>query len=419
MVRTHQVSKFYPASTQRVGFFPRVIPRQNPLPKTTAGAMAVHRRKIFPSRLQSKPQHRRLENMASIYKRKNENGTTVWRAVIRIKGYPSISNHFERKQEADDWAKETERRITLGQFNFTAHNKHHTYTDLLHRMEGDGAFDLQRSFENCRSQFDYWKQRLGVYALIHITPELIAQERKLLIESPLIDDAKRSPSTINRYIAVLSSTLGYAVKKLRWITENPCKTLSRLKESAGRDRILNDDEITRLLDACKQSKSSLLYPIVLFALTTGARRGEILKLEWRHIDLKKGIAFLTETKNGRPRSVALSDPVIAELKALYSLRNPAKPLVFASKTAFGQIDIKKGWMQAVQRAGLTDYHFHDLRHQFATFAAGQGASNVELATAMEHRTLSMLLRYSNLDAKNSKKFSDHISERILKGKNHD
>jgi integrase len=385
-----------------------VIHQLNPLTKTLAGAMAVQRRKIFPSP-PIESQHRRLENMASIYKRKNENGTTVWRAVIRIKGYPSISNHFERKQEADDWAKETERRIKLGQFNFAAHNKHHTYTDLLHRMEGDGAFDLQRSFKNCRSQFAYWKQRLGAYALIHITPELIAQERKTLTEST------RGPATINRYIAVLSSTFSYAAKKLRWIAENPCRNILKLKEGSGRDRILNDEEIARLLDACKQSKSKLLYPIVLFALTTGARRGEILKLEWRHVDLDKGIAFLTETKNGRPRSVALSDPVIAELKALHNIRHPSKPLVFASKTVFGQIDIKKTWMQAVQRAGLIDYHFHDLRHQFATFAAGQGASNVELATAMGHRTLSQLLRYSNLDAKNSKKFSDHISERILKG----
>lgn len=346
--------------------------------------------------------------MASIYKRKNENGTTVWRAVIRIKGYPSISNHFERKQEADDWAKETERRIKLGQFNFAAHNKHHTYADLLHRMEGDGAFDLQRSFKHCKSQFDYWKERLGVYALIHITPELITQERKTLI------DSVRGPATINRYIAVLSSTFSYAAKKLRWIAENPCRNILKFKESAGRDRILNDEEITRLLDACKQSKSKLLYLIVLFALTTGARRGEILKLEWRHVDLERGLAFLTETKNGRPRSVALSDPVIAELKTLYSIRNPAKPLVFASKTAFGQIDIKKAWMQAVQRASIKDYHFHDLRHQFATFAAAQGASNVELATAMGHRTLSMLLRYSNLDAKNSKKYTDHIAGRFVK-----
>ncbi|HEV7737312.1 MAG TPA: hypothetical protein VGO47_08100, partial [Chlamydiales bacterium] len=145
--------------------------------------------------------------MASIYKRKSKDGKSfVWRAVIRIKGYPATCETFERKQEAEDWAKDTERRIKLGQFNFSAHNKQHTYADLLHRMEGDGAFELQRSFKNCRSQFDYWKQRLGAYVLIHITPELITQERKTLV------DSARSPATINRYIAVLASTLSYAVK---------------------------------------------------------------------------------------------------------------------------------------------------------------------------------------------------------------
>ena len=108
--------------------------------------------------------------MASVYKRK-EGG---WRAVIRRKGYPTVCETFDRKQEADDWAKETERDIKLGQFNFAAHNKHYTYADLLQRMEGDGVFDQQRSFKNCRSQFDYWKERLGEYALVHITTELIA-----------------------------------------------------------------------------------------------------------------------------------------------------------------------------------------------------------------------------------------------------
>lgn len=137
---------------------------------------------------------------------------------------------------------------------------------------------------------------------------------------------------------------------------------------------------------------------------------------WRAvIRLDKGIAFLTETKNGRPRSVALSDALLAELKALPR----TKSLVFASKTALGSLDIKKAWAQALLRANITDYRFHDLRHQFATFTAAQGASNVELATAMGHRTLSQLLRYSNLDAKHSKKFSDHISERILKGSTHE
>ena len=163
--------------------------------------------------------------MVSIYKRKNENGTTVWRAVIRIKGYPTISKSFARKQEADDWEEEQRRHIRNGQFNFTAHNKHHTYVDLLHRMETDGAFTLQRSFKHCKSQYDYWRERLGVYGLTHITPEIIAQERKLLL------DSSRSPATINRYTAVLASTLTYAVKKLPGSQKIPAAPFPSLRRT--------------------------------------------------------------------------------------------------------------------------------------------------------------------------------------------
>ncbi len=354
--------------------------------------------------------------MASIYKRKSKDGkSVVWRAVVRIKGYPTVCDTFERKQMAEDWAQDTERRIKLGGYNFETSNTTYTYAHLLDRMITDGALQHHRSLKNTQAQYDYWKKRLGTYALVHITQELVSKERQLLANTPTHKGSNPSASTVNRYMATLASTLSYAVKQLRWLPENPCTNLLKLKEAPGRDRILNDVEITHLLDACGQSKSPYLYTIVLFALTTGARRGEILSLEWRHVDFDNRIAHLKETKNDRPRSVALAEPLIIELKALWAVRHPQKSLVFASKTAFGRVDIKKAWMEALKRAGILDYHFHDLRHQFCTFAAGQGASNVELATAMGHRTLSMLLRYSNLDAKNSKKFSDHISEKILKG----
>jgi len=158
---------------------------------------------------------------------------------------------------------------------------------------------------------------------------------------------------------------------------------------------------------------SYLYCIVLIALTTGARQGEILNLEWNHIDFENKLAYLKETKNGRPRSISLSDPVIAELRRLHQSRNPLKSLVFASKTAFGRVDIKKAWRTALKKA-KTFCCAHDMRHTFATFAASHGASNLELATAMGHRTLQMLQRYTHLDAEVTKKYSNHISERILK-----
>ena len=353
--------------------------------------------------------------MASIYKRKNENGSSVWRAVIRIKGHPSLSNHFERKQEAEDWAQETERKIRQGQFNIDSFKKQHTYKDLIERLKRDGFFEHQKALKKISSQFEYWEERLGSYALVHITSDFISKERQLLVNTSALSGKKRATSTVNRYMAVLSSALGYAVKQLRWILENPCSRILKLKESSGRDRILTEEEIERLLVACKESRQEYLYCIVLIALTTGARKGEILGLEWSCLDFENGIAALKKTKNGKPRSVSLTEPVLQELQKLFVLRDKKKALVFASKTVFGQMDIKKSWMVALKRARIEDYHFHDLRHQFCTFAAGMGASNIELQTAMGHSTLQMLLRYTSLDAQNSKKFSDHISKKILKG----
>lgn len=353
--------------------------------------------------------------MASIFKRKNDNGTTVWRAVVRIKGYPTVCNHFERKQEADDWASNVERQIKAGQFKFDQHKQQHTFTELVDRYISDGTLEHHRSAEDTLCHLNYWKERLGAYALVHLTPDLIGKERQLFLDTPSAKGKKRSSATANRYISSLSSSLSYATRQLRWVNENPCISLKKLKENPGRDRILTEVEIVSLLEACRQSRSPYLFCIVLISLTTGARQGEILSLEWKHIDFENKLAFLTETKNGRPRSISLADPVIKELQKLHSSRNPLKTLVFASKTAFGRIDIKKAWQQALKRAGISHCRAHDMRHTFCTLAASQGASNLELATAMGHRTLEMLQRYTHLDAQVTKKFSKHIADQILPG----
>jgi len=353
--------------------------------------------------------------MASIYKRKNENGTVVWRAVIRIKGFPSISNHFDRKQEAEDWAGDVERQIKAGQFKFHQHNKLHTFPELIDRFTRDGALEHHKSANDTLRHLSYWKERLNGYALVHITPELLGKERQHLTTIPTPHGKKRTPSTINRYIASLSSILTYAARHLRWIEENPALRLIKLKENAGRDRVLSEEEISRLLSACRESKSPYLYCIVLLALTTGARQGELLNLQWNHIDFTNKIAFIKETKNGRPRSIALSDSVLSELQKLYQTRDPLKSLVFASKTAFGRIDIKKAWQQALKRAGITNCRAHDMRHTFCTLAAGFGASNLQLQTATGHRTLNMLLHYTHMDVEVTKQFSNQISDQILKG----
>ena len=353
--------------------------------------------------------------MASVYKRKNEDGTTPWRAVVRIKGHPTVCNHFERKQEADDWAADIERQIRLGQYQFDRQSVNNTFSDLVDRFLRDGALEHHRSAKDTVRHIGYWKTRLGAFALVHITAELVGKERQLLMNTPTVKEGKRAPATVNRYLSTLSALFSYATSQLRWINDNPCANLMKLKESPGRDRVLSDDEIARLLFSSQQSRSPYLYCIVLISLTTGARQGEILNLEWRDIDFTNKLACLKETKNGRPRSISLSDPVIEELQKLHASRNQVKPLVFASQTAFGRIDIKKAWKEALKRAQINNCRAHDMRHTFATLAASHGASNLELATAMGHRTLEMLQRYTHLDVQVTKKISAQISKRIIKG----
>ena len=107
--------------------------------------------------------------------------------------------------------------------------------------------------------------------------------------------------------------------------------------------MLTQEEVHRLFKACRESRNDYLYCIVLLAFTTGMRQGEILNLSWNDVDLENRLAHLRETKNGTARSAPLVDEVIDELNRLLKIRNPAKSLIFASKTAFGKlISIKSG-----------------------------------------------------------------------------
>jgi len=111
----------------------------------------------------------------SIYKRKLQNGYS-WRAVVRIKGYPTVCATFDRKQEAVDWEEATKRRIKQGQFKFDQHKLQSTFIELVDRFLSDGALEHHKSASDTLRHLNYWKGRIGTYALVHITPDLIAKK---------------------------------------------------------------------------------------------------------------------------------------------------------------------------------------------------------------------------------------------------
>jgi integrase len=189
--------------------------------------------------------------------------------------------------------------------------------------------------------------------------------------------------------------------------------VKKLREAEGRNRTLSPDECSRLLKACAKSSNKLLLPFVILALTTGARSGELLSLQWNAVDLENGLIHLKSTKNGRPRVLAIVGDVLEMLKDLFAKKHPEKSLVFASKTRFGQLTLRKPWEKALKEATIEDFRVHDLRHCFATIASVSGTSNIQLSAATGHRTLSQLLRYCHPDAASVQQLTNKVYEKLV------
>jgi len=350
--------------------------------------------------------------MASIYQRTNKDGSKVWRAIIRLKGHPTVCEHFIRKQEAEDWAMDTELQIKRGKYS-PGKGKEKTLIDLIDAYIQDAVIGHHKAVTDTVRQLNYFREKLGSYALIYITPDLLLEERKRLSLVSTNRKSHLNPATINRYFATLSGAFRYAWKNLRWIEENPCANLLKLKSKPKERRILIGEEEKCLLEACRKSQSPYLYTIVLIGLTTGARKSEILNLTWDAIDFGNRIAYIKDSKNGRPRRVGLVDSVIHELKKLHGLRDAKKPLVFASKTAFGKIDIKKAWLSALKRANIENFVFHGLRHHYCSIGGHLGASGQQLRAQLGHTSASMTDHYSHLDAQATRFIGESIEDRLL------
>jgi integrase len=324
----------------------------------------------------------------------------------------SLTPHPQLSVIPQDWERDTKARIKAGKFRCTKPMQKKSLSELIDRYVED-AVGHHRAAADTKRHLAYFKETLGDYALVHLTPELLLKERKKLVDTPTYRGTPRNAATVNRYMSSLSGALRYAYKNLRWIDENPCASILKLKEEPKTRRTLTLDEEARLLEACRQSKNKYLFCITLIALTTGARQGEILALTWDCIDFEHEIAHIKDSKNGRPRRVALVPTVIRELRSLQATRDPFKPLVFASRSTFGKIDPKKAWQRALEEAAIEDFVFHGLRHHFASFGGQIGATGVQLRSQLGHSSSAMTDHYAHSDAEATRFIGERIEKRIL------
>ena len=332
--------------------------------------------------------------MASVQRRawtdKEGGQRTSYRVQIRRRGFPPVTATFERKTDADRWARETEADMSRRRY-FPQHEaERHTLADLIERQLESVKQDRPHDHPRQKVMLDWWKAKLGAYTLDAITPELVTRYRDQLQREG------RAPGTVNRYLTMLSKTFNNAVREWHLLRDNPVARVSKKQEPRGRMRYLSDDERGALLEACRASSYRPLYLIVLFAVTTGMRRGELFGLKWQDVDLERGLAILHNTKNGDRRSVPVVPEVAALLREHGKVRRLDNPMIFAAGGASEVNDFDNAWYAALHAAKIKDFRFHDLRHTAASYLAMSGATTPEIAAVLGHRTLQMVKRYAHL-----------------------
>jgi integrase len=321
--------------------------------------------------------------MASIVARKNEAGEiTGWQAKIRKKGFPPVSKTFLRRADAEAWAKDQEVAMQRGLWRNTSEAEATTLGEALERYLRE-VTPRKKGARREAARIRVWLARpIAKRSLASIRGSDIAAFR----------DAERrrgmAENSIRLEIALLSHL--FEVARREWGMEglqNPCRTIRLPGGSKRRERRLEGDEETRLLDAIEKAmpRSPGMRALLVVAIETGMRQGELLRLRWSDIDFARRVAHLDDTKSGDPRDVPLSSRAV---EALRSLPRRIDGRVFGVT----QDALVSGFARACRLAGIENLRFHDLRHEAASRLAGRLQAH-ELAKMFGWRTLQMSLRY--------------------------
>jgi integrase len=233
----------------------------------------------------------------------------------------------------------------------------------------------------------------GSKSFAEISPLLIEKFKKARRESITRYGRQRSAASVNRELEVLSKVFSLAVDN-GIIESNPCLKVNKLRQDNMRKRYLTEEEEERLLNALS-GRRAYLKSIVVVAIHTGMRRGELLNLKWQHIDFARGLIYVTNTKTGYDRDVPMNSVVRETLLELQQ-SNAEFEHVFANpKTGVNVKEIKKGFWAACKDAEITDLRFHDLRHTTGTRLADVGTDGFAIAEVLGHRSLQTTKRYTH------------------------
>ena len=317
--------------------------------------------------------------MATIRKRGNK-----YHAQIRKLGYPSITQSFSSLTTAKRWVSVTE--ADMERYLHVVMPDISLLGELLDRYE-DEVSPLHKSHQVEKYRLKTLKRHLGDISITRLSPALLCKYRDQRLKS-------LSPASLKRELVILSSVINTAIKE--WginLQSNPVSMVSLPKIARGRDRRLEAGEEAKLL-AC----SGELKRIIIVALETGMRRGEILNIKRSHIDLAHQTLLIPITKTDTPRTIPLSSRAIEALRE--QLRGSDNVISIEEITLFSYTarGLSGAFLRLCRRHNLGNLHFHDLRHAATSRIFEKGLNPVEVATITGHKDTRMLMRYTHLRA---------------------
>lgn len=252
-----------------------------------------------------------------------------------------------------------------------------------------------RVITDCRPAWNRLLERFGDVSAEALKPTEI-EEWALELSKDL------SASSVNHHLALLSASYNRA-QKYGTVSVNPMHVVARLKANNVRVRCLSETEEARLLDALPEWLRSL----VVVALRTGMRKGELLALRWNDLEFATSTIVVREAKSGEGRRLPMSNEARQVLRALWEKRHNVVALrdrsadelaahVFAAPNGGFLHSLDRYWYPALRRAAIPDFHFHDLRHTFVSRLAMKGVDLYRVQTLMGHKTPEMTQRYAHL-----------------------
>jgi len=317
--------------------------------------------------------------MAAITKR----GPYQWQVKIRRKGYPVQSKTFETYQDAAAWARTIENEMDRGVFVSRKEAEATTLAEALERYESEKTEHKKGSAQKKLRIKLFKRSELASRFLATIRGTDVAKYRDRRLAEGM------SPFTVNNELILLSNLFSVASKEWGFESlDNPVSKVARPKLPKGRDRRLAHGEEEILLKHLPAG----VRPVVQFALETAARRGEILDIKWKDVDLARRAIRLQDTKNGESRDIPLSS------KALEILKRQPRKLRDDRVFPISGAHVSKSFRQACEKAEIEDLRFHDLRHEATSRLFEKGLNPMQVAAVTGHKTLVMLKRYTHLKA---------------------